>query len=100
MYRNFLIGQLRTLVKKLKHPLCVSLVLLSPCCALGLGAQELLVGSLPGEVQVDNTGSAKYTIPLAVPVGTGGIEPELSLEYSSQGGNGPLGVGWSLGGFR
>lgn len=48
---------------------------------------------------VDNSGSANYTVPLRVPPGTAGIEPELSLNYRSGGRNGPLGVGWSLGGL-
>ena len=39
-----------------------------------------------------------YSLPLKVPEGVGGVTPVLSLNYSSQGGNGPMGVGWSLGG--
>lgn len=55
-----------------------------------------LVGTLPGEFSVDNKGAANYSIPLAIPPGRGGLQPKLSLNYSSQGGNGPLGVGFSL----
>ncbi len=53
----------------------------------------------PGQFQVSESGAATYTIPIQVPLGVGGMEPKLSLNYSSQSGNGLLGVGWSLGGL-
>ena len=43
-----------------------------------------------------NTGTAKYGIGMKVPPGTGGHAPGLSLSYEGGGGNGPLGIGWSL----
>jgi len=55
--------------------------------------------SLPGKFSVGATGSATYDIPISVPPGTAGLAPSLSLEYNSHGGNGLLGVGWSLGGL-
>ena len=63
------------------------------------GAPEVSVGALPGEVVVDNLGSSNYAIPIAVAPGTAGLVPDVSLVYSSQSGNGPLGVGWSIGGL-
>ncbi|RCX31658.1 RHS repeat-associated core domain-containing protein [Thioalbus denitrificans] len=48
---------------------------------------------------MDEQGTATYSIPLQVPPGTAGMQPELSLSYSGRSGNGLLGVGWSLGGL-
>jgi RHS repeat-associated protein len=47
------------------------------------------------EAQAFN-GSASYSIGLAVSPGRDGRGPALSLGYSSGGGNGPFGLGWSL----
>lgn len=42
------------------------------------------------------TGAAIQNIPISLPPGRAGIEPKLSLAYSSRAGNGWLGVGWDL----
>jgi YD repeat-containing protein len=55
-----------------------------------------LVGAAGGEIHVDNHGAATYSIPLRVAPGRSGMEPQLSLSYSSGSGNGVVGVGWSL----
>lgn len=55
-----------------------------------------LVGTLPGEFSVDNKGSANYTLPLALPPGRSAMAPKLSINYNSAGGNGVLGLGFSL----
>ena len=52
-----------------------------------------------GQFSVNTLGGAAYVIPLQAPPGTGGIEPKLALSYSSQSGNGLLGVGWGLSGL-
>ncbi len=43
-----------------------------------------------------NTGTAKYSISLAVPPGTAGQTPGLALSYEAGGGNGTLGFGWTI----
>src|SRR4051812_47649601 len=47
---------------------------------------------------VTPTGSFITAVPLTVPTFRG-LEPKLALEYSSNGANGWLGVGWSLAGL-
>ncbi|MGJ5181786.1 SpvB/TcaC N-terminal domain-containing protein, partial [Bradyrhizobium oligotrophicum] len=55
--------------------------------------------AIRGSVSVSSTGAAVYSIPVAVPPGTAGVEPQLALTYSSQSGNGFVGMGWSLSGL-
>ncbi|HRZ96613.1 MAG TPA: FG-GAP-like repeat-containing protein, partial [Paludibacter sp.] len=57
-----------------------------------------IVGSIPGRFNV-NGGAATFSIPIECPAGINGKQPNISLEYNSQGGNGPLGVGWNIGGL-
>ena len=56
-------------------------------------------GALPGAFQVDSSGAATYSIPIEVPPGLGGVEPKLSLTYSSRAGNGIAGMGFNLAGL-
>jgi hypothetical protein len=58
-----------------------------------------LSGSAKGSGGIEpTTGSLGRLVPIELP-GYYGIEPRLALAYSSQGGNGFVGVGWRLGGF-
>ena len=43
-----------------------------------------------------NIGAARLSYPILVPPGRRGTAPQLTLEYTSGGGNGPMGVGWRL----
>jgi hypothetical protein len=55
------------------------------------GASQV-AGYLPGSFSVNELNSVpEYTIPIMTPVG---IEPHLSLKYSSSTGNGIIGLGW------
>jgi hypothetical protein len=56
----------------------------------GVTAQEHVDGA---------NGSFQQSIPIEVPAFFG-IEPKLALSYDSKGGNGPLGMGWRVGGRR
>ncbi len=53
------------------------------------------VGALEGQAGVSG-GAATYSIPIAIPPGRAGMQPSVSLNYSSRSGNGIAGVGWSL----
>jgi len=48
---------------------------------------------LPG---IGNYGSVNLSYPIAIPAGRGGFVPNVSLSYSSSGGDGICGIGWSL----
>ena len=56
-----------------------------------------IAGTTKGEFSV-NQGTANYNLKIDVPPGVAGMEPQLSLNYNSNGGNGSMGVGWSMGG--
>ncbi|PHN01150.1 SpvB/TcaC N-terminal domain-containing protein [Flavilitoribacter nigricans] len=48
------------------------------------------------EVNAAN-GTAGFSIPLPLTPGRNGFSPSLALSYNSGGGNGPFGLGWSMG---
>ncbi|QSQ27350.1 hypothetical protein JY651_21645 [Pyxidicoccus parkwayensis] len=63
------------------------------------GADGTAAGMTTGSASVTSEGRAAYTLPIWVPTGRAGMEPELSLAYRSDGGNGLLGAGWTLRGL-
>lgn len=63
--------------------------------SLNAAAVANAVGRLQGEATVSG-GAASYLIPIAVPPGRNGVQPSVSLSYSSRAGNGVAGMGWSL----
>ncbi len=60
---------------------------------------SVIVGSIGGTINASMYGGAIYSIPLELPRGVCNLQPEISLVYNSQGGNGLLGYGWNLSGI-
>jgi RHS repeat-associated protein len=56
-------------------------------------------GRTDGNFGVTDDGSATYRIPLWVPPGRNGVEPHLALAYSSDAGDGMMGLGWHVDGL-
>ena len=58
---------------------------------------ESPIRSIGGPVHVDLfTGTATTSIPINVPTGRNGMQPNLQLTYQSAAGNGWVGIGWKL----
>jgi RHS repeat-associated protein len=80
----------------------IALVLLAwlaaalPSAAHAADAPPMLV---PGKPNVASNGGFTYSVPIAVPPGSAGMAPSLSLEYSSHNPNGLQGLGWVLSGL-
>jgi hypothetical protein len=57
------------------------------------------LGGLGGTLSIDDDGRARYSVPIVVPPGRAGVQPELAIAYDSAGGDGPLGWGFRLTGL-
>ncbi|WP_238541158.1 FG-GAP-like repeat-containing protein, partial [Polaromonas sp. CF318] len=79
-------------------PAMLQMALLLSACAAN-AQTSIVAGFTPNQFSVSEGGSATYRIPIQVSPGVAGMEPKLELAYNSQGGNGLLGVGWSLSGL-
>ena len=82
----------------MKKKFSIILMILSLSVGYECATADTLVGTLPGSISVDNKGTANYSIPLDIPAGRAGMQPELAISYNSGVGNGYLGVGFSLSG--
>jgi hypothetical protein len=68
-------------------------LLISGLFSASLWAASTVTGP---QFAVAESGAMTLSVPIQVPRGIGGMEPQLSLSYSSGSGNGLLGSGWTL----
>lgn len=89
------------LSRRLIHPYTrrTSLFLLGIAISLGASLHANAAVHTPGKLSVSELGAATYTVPLAMPPGTAGMAPSLSLTFNSQSNGGLMGKGWSLSGL-
>ena len=78
-------------------PTLTQLPVSSATTAGGVSGTDL--GITPSSLDVSATGAAVYTIPIAVPAGINGVQPNLALTYNSQAGNDIAGYGWNITGI-
>lgn len=64
-----------------------------------LSAQTLTGGTMDGSFSTGSTGNASWKLDLTLPPGTHNVQPQLAIAYSSSGGNGIMGQGFSLSGL-
>lgn len=58
-----------------------------------------MVGEIPITEGTGPTGARTYNVPIRLAQGREGAQPQVSIAYNSQGGDGVLGKGWSIGGM-
>ncbi|WP_229814817.1 SpvB/TcaC N-terminal domain-containing protein [Shewanella hanedai] len=63
--------------------------------SLVTAATNELVGEINGQASVDG-GAFAYSVPITIAPGRNGVQPNISLNYSSQSGSGIAGLGWNL----
>ncbi|NJK97743.1 MAG: hypothetical protein HC905_25065 [Bacteroidales bacterium] len=60
---------------------------------------SFVIGSTPGNLSVTQMGSSLYEVPISVPPGTAGVQPNISIVYNSMTGNGIVGFGANISGL-
>ncbi|WP_164466665.1 RHS repeat-associated core domain-containing protein [Chryseobacterium lactis] len=72
----------------------------APTSISGLKAADPTAGlQLMGVPTATQKGDASANYPIRVPAGIGGMQPSVSIGYSSGGGNGWMGDGWNINGL-
>lgn len=56
-------------------------------------------GSTSDNLSVSLSGGVNYSVPIDVPPGLNGVEPDIALSYDSHSGNGLAGWGWNVSGI-
>jgi hypothetical protein len=88
-----------TVAKAIRIAVVCALTVLASSVAFSQRAQAAeLPGATAGEIGVSTSGASTYAVPIAVQPGTTGLQPKLTLQYDSLAGNGPAGMGWTIGG--
>ncbi|POP51522.1 FG-GAP-like repeat-containing protein [Zhongshania marina] len=62
-------------------------------------AATMVASAVSGQYDVGNDGSAQYNIPVNLPAGVQGMKPDIAITYSSNGGNGVVGMGFDIAGL-
>ncbi len=92
MYGRFLTMKSRTMLRN------VALLALGLLPALASQAKDL-PGATQTSYAVSPSGAFSFQVPIIVPQGVNGVQPNLSLNFSSARGNGRVGVGWDISGL-
>ncbi|MBR1933409.1 MAG: hypothetical protein IJ841_06965 [Prevotella sp.] len=82
-----------------KAAFSVLLTLLSAIQAQGESTPSYYAGTPKGTFSTTALGGASYSVEIAVPLGIQGLQPQLSVVYNSQAGNGLVGWGCNLTGI-
>lgn len=81
----------------LKVPESSDAMAYTPTSIKALKAADPMEGiTLIAPPEANNQGTANLSYPLNIPAGRHGMQPHLSINYSSASGSGILGLGWSL----
>jgi RHS repeat-associated protein len=64
-----------------------------------INTENPYVGFTPGQGSITPQGAAVYSVPIQIPAGINGMQPQLSVNYNSLSGDGILGHKWELGGI-
>jgi len=77
----------------------VCLLLLLVASVQNIALAQDIPGSSQTSYAVTPSGAFQFQVPISLPSGRNGIQPNLALSFSSSRGNGRLGVGWDLTGL-